>query len=601
MLALVLVFSSAAFATEKFDKQLEQFNKDVKRKDQNKVFGQFLKDYWVYAMETYPEWASMVGYPGQNHRLGDNSMAAIQERKKLPARLLTLLRKFNRSKMTSDNQLTLDLLITEAEWNSQSAQFPDEFLAINQMGNVASGFSEILIRMQRLTAQDFQDRLSRMHAFPTQLKNNRQLLREGLKQGITPYRVALAKTVTSLKEMTPKDISMSPFYASFKDLPTTIPLEQQTLLQNQAKAVIKDIIYPEMKSYTAFVEKEYIPKTRSTWALTDLPNGKAWYDLAIKISTTIPMTADEAHDLGLKEVARLGREMEKVQKQVKFSGNLEQFIAHLRTTPKHKFSSADDMITSYRAISKAIDAKVPQLFNLMPRLPYGVEPVPAYKAKASPQAYYDSGSLETGIAGTFYLNTHNAKTQDRWEAESLIMHEAVPGHHFQIALAHELKNLPEVRRYNNYTSYAEGWALYAETLGYEMGFYKDPYMRFGQLSNEIWRACRLVVDTGLHAKGWTRQQAIDYMMKYLAKTESAVAVEVDRYIVMPAQALAYKVGQLKIAELRAKAEKALGKQFSVRHFHDQILNSGPLPLPVLEKKIDEWIASQQQETKHAGM
>ncbi|MCM2282973.1 MAG: DUF885 domain-containing protein, partial [Bdellovibrionaceae bacterium] len=316
-----------------------------------------------------------------------------------------------------------------------------------------------------------------------------------------------------------------------------------------------------------------------------------------RTTTTTNLTPQEIHEIGLKEVARLHQEMEKVAKESGFKGSQAEFQKYLRTDKKFFHSTAADLIREYRDIAKRADAELPKLFGRLPRLPYGIVPVPAYSEKSQPTAYYNGGSLEAGRAGLFFANTYDLKSRPRWEMEALTLHEAVPGHHLQIALAQEMEKGPEFRKHAGYTAYSEGWGLYAESLGYEMGFYKDPYQRFGQLTYEMWRALRLVVDTGLHHLGWSRQQAIDYMQKYLAKADHDIVVEVDRYIVWAGQATAYKVGQLKIRELREKSQSALGDQFDVRKFHDVILGSGALPLDVLETKVDAYIAVEKAKLK----
>jgi len=325
-----------------------------------------------------------------------------------------------------------------------------------------------------------------------------------------------------------------------------------------------------------------------------LPNGKAWYAFRARTSTTTDMTPQQIHELGLAEVKRIRAEMDQVIKGTGFKGTFEEFCHFLRTDPKFYYSDADSLLRGYRDICKRADPELAHLFGKLPRLPYGVKEVPAFAEKSQTTAYYQPGSPSAGRPGWYFANTYALETRPKWEMEALSLHESVPGHHLQIAIAQELENAPEFRKHGGYTAFVEGWGLYSESLGTEMGFYKDPYMKFGQLTYEIWRAIRLVVDTGMHSMGWSRQQAIDYFIANSSKNEHDITVEIDRYIVWPGQALAYKIGELKLKELRAYAARELGEKFDVREFHDQVLGSGALPMDVLEKRIKDWVASKKQ-------
>jgi uncharacterized protein (DUF885 family) len=336
-----------------------------------------------------------------------------------------------------------------------------------------------------------------------------------------------------------------------------------------------------------------VPRARTTIGLSALPNGADWYAHLVRRYTTTGMTPQQIHELGLSEVKRIRAEMDKVIAAVGFKGTFEEFSRFLRTDPRFFYDKPEDLVDAYRVIAKRADPELAHLFRTLPRLPYGVTPIPDYEAKSQTTAYYDSGSEAAGRPGTYFVNIYDLKSRPKWEMEALTLHESVPGHHLQISLARELPNLSEWRKHDGYTAFSEGWGLYAESLGTEMGFYKDPYSKFGQLTYEMWRAIRLVVDTGLHAKGWTREQALDYFKANAAKTEHDIEVEVDRYITSPGQAVAYKIGELKIKELRAYAEKELGPAFDVRSFHDQILGHGAVPLDVLEKNIREWVAGRK--------
>ncbi|HYD83162.1 MAG TPA: DUF885 domain-containing protein, partial [Opitutus sp.] len=338
--------------------------------------------------------------------------------------------------------------------------------------------------------------------------------------------------------------------------------------------------------------EHYIPAARETTAAVDLPDGEAWYRHQIKVMTSTELDARQIHEIGLAEVARIRAEMERVKTESGFEGTLEAFFVHLRTAPEFYFTDAEELVRAYRDIAKRADPLLIKFFKTLPRTPYGVLPVPSYAEQSQTTAYYYPGSPEAGRPGYFFANTYALHTRPKWEMEALTLHEAVPGHHLQIALAQELPNVPEFRKWGGYTAFVEGWGLYAEHLGEEMGFYADPYSKFGQLTYEMWRAVRLVVDTGLHALGWTREEAIEYFAKNASKSEHDIVVEIDRYLVWPGQALAYKLGELKIKELRARATKELGAKFDVREFHDEVLRHGAVPLSVLEDNIDAWVAAQ---------
>jgi uncharacterized protein (DUF885 family) len=385
----------------------------------------------------------------------------------------------------------------------------------------------------------------------------------------------------------------SPLYQAFAKLPETIPAARRSGLRARGEAAIRGQVLPALGKFHAFVKDEYLPACRKDIAAASLKDGAAYYQFAIRAQTTTDLTAQQIHDIGKQEVARIRSRMEELIRQVEFKGTFQEFLKFLRSDPRFYYEKPQDLVTGYAAISKRMDAELPRLFAELPRTPYGVREIPAYEAPAQTTGYYLPGAADGSRAGYFYVNTYKLETRPKYEMEALSLHEAVPGHHLQIARAQELGGLPDFRRNGGYTAYVEGWGLYAESLGDDIGFYSDPYSKFGQLTYEMWRACRLVVDTGMHALGWTRQQAIDFMLENTAKTENDVIVEIDRYISWPGQALAYKLGELKIKELRARARAELVDKFDLRRFHNAVLDNGPLPLSVLEAQIDEWIARQK--------
>jgi uncharacterized protein (DUF885 family) len=409
---------------------------------------------------------------------------------------------------------------------------------------------------------------------------------------ITPPQITLRNVPNQIRNMMPTEITDSPLLSSFNQFPSTISVSEQARIIDEAATVTEQDIYPAFARLLKFIESEYIPYANQSIALSNKPNGKRWYEHRAKMFTTSNLTAKEIHKLGLSEVKRIRVEMEEVIKQSGFEGNFTEFTHFLRTDPQFYMNSADDLLAAYRDISKRADPELPKLFGKLPRMPYGVIPIPDYAAKSQTTAYYRGGSQEIGRAGYFYANTYALDTRPTWEMEALTLHEAMPGHHLQISLSQELPETHPLLQNLSYTGFVEGWGLYAESLGDEMGFYQDPYNKFGQLSYEMWRAVRLVVDTGMHLYDWERQEAIDYFAGNTAKSMHDIEVEIDRYISWPGQALAYKIGELKFKQLRAEAEGLLGDNFNIREFHDELLSKGALPLDILEQRIREWMAVQ---------
>ncbi|HXF38693.1 MAG TPA: DUF885 domain-containing protein, partial [Blastocatellia bacterium] len=391
-----------------------------------------------------------------------------------------------------------------------------------------------------------------------------------------------------------EDPGASPYFKPFVTFPEELPAADRARLIESGRNAIAQSMTPALKKLAAFIKETYLPACRKDIGASSLPDGEAFYQYAIKRHTTTNLPAREIHEIGKREVARIRKEMESIIKQVGFTRSFQEFLAYLRTDPRFYYTKADDLVAGYSYIAKVSDGKLPQMFAELPRTPYGVGVIPGYEAPAQTTAYYQPSAADGSRAGLFMINTYKLDTRPKYEMEALTLHESVPGHHLQIARAQELNGLPDFRRNAGYTAYVEGWGLYAESLGSEMGFYADPYSKFGQLTYEMWRACRLVVDTGMHAFGWSRQQAIDLMKENTAKTENDIIVEVDRYIVWPGQALAYMIGSLKIKELRARASKELGARFDVRKFHNAVLDDGPLPLDLLDQRMTAWIAEQKR-------
>jgi len=462
-------------------------------------------------------------------------------------------------------------------------------MPINQMGGIQQGIPRLLAVMPKATAEDYGNIIARLEGIPRLVDQTIALMELGLERGITPPQITLRDVPQQVANLLTDDPLESPVLEPFRTLPGQLEDEARAELQQQAIAIFEEQVRPALERLRDFLRDEYLPGAVTSTARSDLPDGADWYAYAVSQYTTTNLSVEAIHQTGLAEVRRIRSQMDSIIEVTGFEGDFAEFAEFLRSDPRFFHTSAEALLAAYRDIAKRVDPQLPQLFGTLPRMPYGVIPIPSYAEKSQTTAYYQSGSHEAGRPGYFYANTYDLSSRPTWEMEALTIHEAVPGHHLQIALAHELEGVPKFRRFGGYTAFVEGWALYSESLGEEMGFYQDPYSKFGQLTYEIWRAIRLVVDTGMHALGWSRQDAIDFFKANTPKAEHDIVVEVDRYIVWPGQALAYKIGELKIKELRALGEAQLGDRFDIRAFHDEVLGQGALPLDLLQARIEQWI------------
>ena len=549
-------------------------------------------DIWHHQMTTWPTYATYVGYPGQNGLWPDPSLKANLKYSKKRGEFLKKLNAIDTKQLSEDAHLGWRLVNKSLQIDIDGHSFPEELILIHQRSGVQQDIAGTLSIMPKTNRQDFTDRLSRLRNAATYIDKTIEVLRAGVEMKITPPQITLRNVPNQIRNMIPKDISDSPLLSSFNHFPSTISVTEQAQIIHEATTIIKKDIYPAFEKLLEFIESEYIPNANQSIALSNKPNGTRWYEHRVRMFTTSDLTPKEIHKLGLIEVKRIRAEMEGIIKQSGFKGNFTEFTHFLRTDPQFYMKSAEDLLAKYRDISKRADPELPRLFGKLPRMPYGVIPIPDYSARSQTTAYYRGGSQEIGRAGYFYANTYALDTRPTWEMEALTLHEAMPGHHLQISLSQELPETHPLLQNLSYTGFVEGWGLYAESLGDEMGFYQDPYSKFGQLSYEMWRAVRLVVDTGMHLYNWERQKAIDYFAGNTAKSLHDIEVEIDRYISWPGQALAYKIGELKFKQLRAEAEKSLGENFNIREFHDELLSKGALPLDILEQRMRSWTAVQ---------
>lgn len=548
---------------------------------------------WAWRMEHYPEFATYTGHPGANDRWTDMSREAIEERKAHARELLAQIRAIDRVALSPDDRLNYDLFLKNAAENVEGQRFREELMPIDQLSGVQQDLAQTLSNAPARTVEDYEDMVARIAASGERIDQETDLMQWGLELGLTPPAVTLRDVPDQVRNQIVDDPLKSPLLVPFRNMPASIPPGERKRLLAAAAEAYDTQAKPAFQRLHGFLVNDYLPEARDSIALTDLPDGEAWYAYNVRVMTTTGMTPREIHELGLAEVKRIREEMETVIRETGFEGSFRDFCEFLRTDPQFYFDDEERLLTAYRDIAKRIDPQLPKLFGKLPRLPYGVRPVPGYAEQSQTTAYYQPGSPAAGRAGYFFANTYALDTRPTWEMEALTAHEAVPGHHLQIALAQELEDVPEFRRWSGPTAFVEGWGLYAESLGEEIGLYENPYSKFGQLTYEMWRAVRLVVDTGMHAFGWSRQEAIDFFAENTGKQLHDITVEIDRYIVWPGQALAYKIGELKFKALRERARQELGGAFDVRAFHDACLENGAVPLDILERHIDEWIAAQK--------
>ena len=593
MLAESTSFAQTAGAPLTFRRQFEELVRNSARASDSARLHRLFELDWEYAMHEYPEWATDLGRTGNEGRWTNNSITAIRRRQQERQWPLSVIRSIDRSGLSEADQLNYDLFRSDLEMDIEGDRFNGDYLAINQPGGVHQSVPRALGTMKTGTVAEYEHILSRLRAVPELIDHTIQRLELGLEAGITPPRITLRDVPGQVRSVITDDPMQSPLLRPFRQFPSSIPEPQRKRLREEAVRIYSEQVAASYETLHRYLAEKYVPNARVTIGMSSLPNGADWYEYRIRRSTTTKLTAREIHDIGLSEVARIRKEMEGIVRETGFNGTFAQFLEFLRTDPQFFYTDTTAFLQAYRDIAQRADPQLVTLFGRLPRLPYGVVATPAYMEKSSPTAYYYSGSLKAGRPGLFYANTYDLRSRPKWEMEALTLHEAVPGHHLQIALAQEMEEGPEFRKHQGYTAFVEGWGLYAESLGEEMGFYKDPYSKFGQLTYEMWRAIRLVVDTGIHAFGWSREQALEFFRENSSKSEHDIVVEVDRYIVWPGQALAYKIGELKIKELRRFARAELGDSFDIRAFHDLILGRGAVPLDVLEAEVKRWVAARK--------
>lgn len=547
---------------------------------------------WERTLREHPTFASELGDRRGNDRWDDVSFEAVEASHQADRAALAALGRIDPTQLSAADRLNHAVFRREYEQRVDLHKFRWWLVPLNQRGGIQDAGS-LADSLQFKTVKDYEDWLARMRAFPAHMQQTIALLRAGAEAGLIHPRIVLERIPSQIARQIVDDPEQQLFYKPFRNMPDDIPAGEVDRLRHEARAVVESSILPAYREFQQFYSEVYLPAGLPDVGLWQTPDGEAHYAARCREFTTTSLTPAEIHQIGLDQVARIRAEMEQVVRDVQFAGTFQEFLEELRTNPQFYFKDPNELLLAYQGVCKTIDPQLVKLFRRLPRMPYGVEAIPEHIAPDTTTAYYRPPSADGSRAGTYFVNLYRPEVRPKYEIEALSLHEAVPGHHLQISLAQELETLPEFRRYGGYTAYVEGWALYAESLGSDLGLYRDPYSRFGQLTYEMWRAVRLVVDTGIHQFHWDRDRAIEFFAENTAKTRHDIENEIDRYIAWPGQALAYKIGERRIQALRQQAETELGDRFDIREFHDVILREGAVPLDVLDEMVTDWIAARK--------
>jgi uncharacterized protein (DUF885 family) len=559
---------------------------------------QLYVDYWEASLKLNPLQATFVGDERYNDQLPN--FFSPEYRDESIAFSQNWLKKFeaiNPDDVTGQTRLSYDIMVRSLKLDLEGNQFRTDLMPLNQFGNIVGSFAQLgsgTSAQPFKTVQDYDNWFKRASKVPELLAQMQVNMREGMKIGMVQPKVLMIKVLPQLDDIAKDKLDENIFWLPIKNIPASFSAADKSRLTEQYRTLITQQINPSIKQLRTFVNDEYLPACRDTVGMQGLPDGQAIYAYRAKASTTTDLTPKQLHEIGLSEVARIHGEIRKIMAETKFKGSLQDFFHFMDTDKQFEYKDEQALLDRFNALRVKIDKKIPEFFAVTPKAGFEIRPIEAFRAASSAGGEYQGPSEDGTRPGIFYVNTYDLPTRKTWDSEDLYLHEAIPGHHFQIAIQQELTGIPKFRRFGGETAYAEGWGLYTETMGKELGVFTDPYMYFGGLQGELWRAIRLVVDTGLHDKGWTREQVIKYMRDNSAVSETDAIAEAERYMAIPGQALAYKVGQLKIRELRTRASNELGEKFDVREFHDQVLKDGSLPMSVLEAKIDRWIASKKK-------
>ena len=559
--------------------------------ERRKAMNQLFADFWEDTLRHAPEFASQLGDLRWNDQISDYSVKAYNEGLGREQDFLLRLAAIGTEGMTEQEVISHDLLLRQFAEDIEAQDYKEWEMPLNQLGGIHTTYPELVRQLSFKTVKDYDDWIARLHAIPKAFDQVTANMELGVEDKRVPPKMLLTQALEQVKELAGQKAEDSPLALPLKSFPAGIPAEEQARIREEMLGAIGKEVLPAYLRFQRFLEATYVPAGREEPGIGALADGAKYYEFLIRRSTTTNLTAAAIHQIGLDEVKRDEAEMLVIAKQLGFQ-DLKSFQASLKTYPKLHPKSADALLDAYRGYIGAMQGKLPTLFGRLPKAKLEVTTIPEYRAKSSAQAYYEEGNADGSRPGRITVNLYNATERSLIDVEAIAYHEGIPGHHLQISIGKELEGIPEFRKEAGYTAFVEGWALYSERLGKDAGFYQDPYSDYGRLEADMWRAIRLVVDTGVHAQHWTREQMIQYFHDHSSMDKLNIQSETDRYIGWPGQALAYKIGQLKILELRERAKKALGAKFDLRAFHDEVLDAGALPLDVLEKRVDGWIAGQ---------
>lgn len=557
----------------------------------NQLYG----EYWEENLQANPMLATQVGDNRFNDRYG--AVTSGERRattKRIAEKYLARTAEFDPANLPADDRISYDLLRYNLQQSLNALKFPSHFTPINQMFGQHLSFAQLgsgRTSQPFRTVKDFENWLARAASFPAVIDGWITDMREGMRVGVVLPKALVLPMLPQLENLSTADLNKNVYMSPVRKFPASVSEDEQKRLTAAYTALVRQQMVPAHRRLLVFMRDTYLPAGRESVGLSALPDGKAWYAFQARSSTTTDLTPDAIHNIGLNEVARIRALLETARMRAGFQGTLKEFLAHLNTAPELRFKTREEIQAAYESIRPRVDAKVPAYFGRLPKTPFEIRPVEPFREVAAAPAQYSSGLPDGSRPGIFYYNAYQPETRTRFTTTAFFLHEAIPGHHFEGSLSREHASLPSFRRFGGSGAYSEGWGLYSELLGEEMGLYDDPWQYVGRLSAEIWRAARLVIDTGLHAKGWTREQSIAYFLENVPQGEGVATQEVERYIGVPGQALSYKIGEIKIRELRARAEKALGRKFDIREFHDEILTHGSVPLSVLDAALNRWLVT----------
>jgi uncharacterized protein (DUF885 family) len=560
--------------------------------DRRKALNDLFHDYWEDHLKRHPEQASLIGDKRYNDQVSDYTVKAVNDELAQEDRFLMRLAAIDSTGFTDQEKTSQELLIRHFETDEEGAEFKEWEMPVNQMDGIYATYPRLASSLSFTAVKDYDDWIARLHALPEAFAQVTENMEIGMEDHRVPPKPLLQATLDQVKQLAGQKPEDSPLALPLKKFPASIPAAEQERIRSETLDAISKEVLPAYQHFAHFIEVGYLPAGRDKPGIDSLPDGARYYQFLIKRTTTTDLTAAQIHQIGLDEVAKDEAAMLAIAQKLGFQ-DLKSFRASLKANPRLHPASAEALLGAYEGYLKPMQAKLPELFERLPKAPFEVVAVPDYLAKTSAPAYYEPGAPDGSRPGRLFIDTYDATNRNLYSVEDIAYHEGIPGHHLQISIARELTDIPQFRKYSQYTAFVEGWGLYAEQLGKDVGFYQDPYSDYGRLEGDIWRAIRLVVDTGVHSEGWTRQQMVDYFHEHSNVDEPSIQAEVARYIAWPSQALAYKMGQLKILELRAKAQKELGPRFDIRAFHDEVIDSGALPLDVLGQRVDAWLEAQK--------